>query len=159
VEDDGSGDGGGVTLDPDFDGDGRVQTPINNRPSIAYAVAVRDDGRILAAGSYMADEVRRYMAVIGYTSDGAIDPDFGSNGYGLIAFTQDAYAAAVAVNEDTGEVLAAGPADQQFGVIRFKADGDFDQDGFGGGDGRALADVSPGPDTATSMALLPDGKI
>ncbi len=157
VEDDGSG-GSGVELDPTFDGDGRVQTEINGKPAIAYAVAMRDDGRILAAGSYMADEVRRYMAVIGYQSNGALDFDFGSGGYGLVAFAQDAYAAAVAVNEDTGEVLAAGPANQQFGAIRFQADGEFDQDGFGGGDGRALADVSPGPDTATSMAIQPDGK-
>jgi uncharacterized delta-60 repeat protein len=38
------------SLDPTFDGDGKVTTPISNSTDIAYAVALQPDGKIVAAG-------------------------------------------------------------------------------------------------------------
>ena len=74
-------------LDRTFSGDGRVTTQFpGSRTDLANAVAVQQDGRIVAAGDSL-----NYGAVSRYLRDGSLDPSFGG-GDGLVRppqFRQD----------------------------------------------------------------------
>jgi len=66
------------SLDPAFDGNGKVVTPIG-----AYAaandVAIQPDARIVAAG-FQSDGSRQVIALVRYNSDGSRDASFDSDG-------------------------------------------------------------------------------
>lgn len=68
------------TLDPTFDGDGRVTTDSGgNQPDATLAVTLQPDGKIIVVGSSDAGGVRRF-AVIRYNTDGSLDTSFNETG-------------------------------------------------------------------------------
>jgi uncharacterized delta-60 repeat protein len=71
------------TLDKSFDGDGKKTIRIED-DSIAYAVAIQPDGKIIVAGSDynggIIASVNNDFAAVRLNSNGALDPTFGSLG-------------------------------------------------------------------------------
>jgi uncharacterized delta-60 repeat protein len=149
------------TLDATFGGDGKVVTNITRRPDLAADVAIQADGRILVVGRSGGGGGK--FGVVRYETDGSLDPSFGSDGIVATNFTPgDDIASAIALQAD-GRIVVAGTfregflADSRFAFTRYLSDGSldasFDQDG------KVTADFTAERDTASSVAIQPDGKI
>ena len=66
-------------LDLTFSGDGKVTTAIGTNNEEARSVAVQSDGKIVAAG-YTYNGTRYSIALVRYTTAGALDNTFGTGG-------------------------------------------------------------------------------
>lgn len=151
------------TLDPSFDGDGKVTTDFAGRSDGALAVAVQGDGKIVVAG--VATPVGTAdFAVVRYNTNGSLDPTFGVGGKVStdVAAGLDDVAFAVVVQGD-GKIVAVGyvitlPGHGDFALVRYNSDGTLDPT-FGVG-GTVTTDFANGSDdTAFAAALQQDGKI
>ena len=70
------------SLDPSFDGDGKVVTQIISRDNLNQ-IKVQSDGKILAAGStYNGSNTD--IALVRYNIDGSLDPGYGTGGKAVI---------------------------------------------------------------------------
>ena len=149
-----SGVGADGDLDPSFGHDGRVTTPFAGGSS-ARAVAVQEDGMLVAAG-VAGDE----FGLARYEVDGQLDPLFGIGGKVAtpIASAGGDEARALALQDD-GMIVAAGSADdrEMFAVVRYGTDGTPDP-GFGTG-GVVTADLTSGFDIVNGIGIQADGKI
>ena len=132
---------GAGSLDPTFDGDGRVTTDLGGLDA-ATAVVVQADGKIVAVGTSPAGNV-----LVRYESTGALDTTFEGDGIVLFAGPPPADVAA----QDDGKVVVAG----SWGVARFNADGTLDMS-FAG-DGIATKRAFAGD--FNGVAVQPDGKV
>jgi uncharacterized delta-60 repeat protein len=158
-------------LDPSFSEDGKVITRFTERSDEAQAVALQDDGKIVAAGT--ANNHR--FAVARYETDGTLDTTFGGDGMAtanLVSGQGFEVANDVAIQAD-GKIVAAGEAGAMsreissrsrriaepgsFAVVRFDDDGSLDT-AFGG-DGSVATSFSRRIDRARSVAIQSDGKI
>jgi len=72
----------------------------------ASAVAVRPDGRIVVAGTFLSKGVRR-IAFVGLQSNGIIDPTFGTDGIAVVASRSDLSLAGLTI-EPGGAIVFAG---------------------------------------------------
>jgi uncharacterized delta-60 repeat protein len=137
------------SLDPSFDGDGRVMT--------AFGVAIQADGKIVAAGRSYAGARPFDFALARYNPDGSLDPSFDGDGRVLTGFGGDESAFDVAIQAD-GKIVAAGAggANGNFLLARYLPDGGLDPS-FGG-DGRVATDFGRA-DSAFGLAIQADGKI
>lgn len=110
-------------LDPTFDGDGMVLTPIGEKGDTAYGVAIQDDGKIVAAGSAQIGSTHD-VAVVRYLNDGSLDTSFDGDGkltYATSLFNDGALD--VAVQKD-GKIVDCGFAtNDDFMVSRRESDG------------------------------------
>jgi uncharacterized delta-60 repeat protein len=114
--------------DPLFGVSGAVTTDFGD-VSVAFAVAVQPDGKIVAAGTTGRGEFTSgRFAVARYLPDGKLDSSFGSKGR-VVSDFGDRGIQAVALQPD-GKLLAAGPVDVnhrlQFGLVRYLMDGTLD---------------------------------
>jgi uncharacterized delta-60 repeat protein len=102
------------SLDPAFDGDGRVVTAFNTHFDAAQDVAIQPDGRIVAVGDAGSDFPRGYhdFALARYNPDGSLDLDFDGDGMVLTDFGAGAGALGVAIQAN-GRIVAAG---DRFGI-------------------------------------------
>jgi uncharacterized delta-60 repeat protein len=153
------------SLDPTFDGDGRVETAVTSH-SEANAVAMQRDGKIVAAGFAWISETKDF-ALARYNPDGSVDAAFGAGAGNVVTDfaggSDEANGVAVQVD---GKIVAAGcdggfcedHPDDNFAVARYLTDGSLDT-GFGGGDGKVTTDFGSGTDLANALALQRDGKI
>ncbi|NND07462.1 MAG: T9SS type A sorting domain-containing protein [Saprospiraceae bacterium] len=144
------------TLDGDFDADGKVTTDLGPNAAVCWALAIQQDGKIIAVGS-SGDE----FATVRYQPDGSLDNSFGSNGKVITTLEGQDYARCVALQQD-GKILIAGSVSADFGItidfglIRYNSDGSTDNSfSF---DGIVVTDLG-GIDRINSMELQPDGKI
>jgi uncharacterized delta-60 repeat protein len=145
------------SLDHSFSGDGRVLTSfpgdILNKSDQANAVAIEENGKIVAAGySYQRGGPVEKFAVARYNSNGSLDHTFSRDGRVVTGFggqgTDEGEAVAVQPN---GRIVAAGYSSQglfarssaDFAIARYKANGSLDRS-FSG-DGRVLTSF-PGAD-------------
>ena len=110
------------TLDPDFDGDGRVTLPGGGS---ACAVLVQPDRNIVVAGNAMGSGV---MTVTRLTPTGALDPTFGAGGTASIDFGSLADLAAGAALQPNGKIVVAGytQSSEDVAVARLNANGSPD---------------------------------
>lgn len=140
-------------LDPAFDGDGKSNTSIDTAASNARAVALRQDGYLILAGTTAGGSSTDFAVAIYY------------NGYlqrkTITKFGTDSanVATSVAVQADGGFV-AAGYTDygstRDFALVRYTADGSVDSL-FGSG-GR-VETVLPYWSEIHATVIQPDGKI
>jgi uncharacterized delta-60 repeat protein len=132
------------SLDPSFDGDGLVVTPIST--GVVFDLAVQSDGKLIAAG--WSNPGGFDIAMARYNPDGSLDGSFDGDGMVVASSFRPAstYAAQALVQRD-GKILTGGA-----GLARFNPDGSVDPS-FGEG-GRALTDVG----LVTPLLQL-DGKI
>ncbi|MBK8467291.1 MAG: VCBS repeat-containing protein [Chloracidobacterium sp.] len=158
------------TLDPSFNGTGKVTTPIGNGHDSALAVAVYPDGlgmggyKIVAAGH--SNNGSNYdFALVRYNDSGTLDASFGG-GIVTTGFIsgQDDFASSVAVQQvgpNSWKTLVAGysktGSKPNFALARYldsgALDNTFDTDGM------VTTQISAGYDVAKSVAIQPDGKI
>ncbi|MER6314999.1 calcium-binding protein [Streptomyces sp. NPDC001581] len=141
------------SLDPSFDGDGRVTTAFAEA-DVAGGVKVQTDGKIVAAGSSAFD-----FALARYHPDGTLDSGFDGDGKVTTDFgTGTLDGSSDLVLQPDGKIVAAGISRSDFAVARYHVNGTLDS-GFGTG-GKVTTDVYFGFfDTASAVALQPDGKI
>lgn len=150
-------------LDASFGSNGIVTTAFapSNWDSI-NALAIQQDGKIVAAGGYSAFALARYNA------DGSPDNDFGFRGaVRTSAGISQSAAYGVAIQSD-GKIVAGGWSDQsgsaggapygaRFTLIRYNRDGSLDPTFGSGGISRTL--VAGYTATIRAIAIQPDGKI
>jgi uncharacterized delta-60 repeat protein len=147
------------TLDPTFDGDGRVLTNVTtSRDEAAHAVAIQPDGEILVAGvaNVGTESAPRYrFALARYRADGSLDPSLDGDSIVITgAGPWNLIATAVALTPN-GRIVVAGEARERrpatihrcsiyrLALVRYLADGrpdpSFDGDGRVLGSDRAHA--------------------
>ena len=117
------------SLDFSFGAGGRVTTDFAGSRDLAFAVAVRTDGKIVAAGQSFVSSSSPFapnsdFALARYNSDGSLDPSFGTGGKATTEFAGLAdQAMSVAIQPD-GKAVAAGSANvngnSKFGLARYQ---------------------------------------
>ena len=142
------------TLDPTFDGDGRVTTAFGNPRNEGHAVAIQPDGKILVAGFQGNSSFDGDFALARYNNNGSLDSSFDTDGKVTAGFDY-ALAQDIAIQSD-GKIVVAGQGYDDLGaqsiiLARFNSSGSldtsFDTDGkviTGIGFGHALAIQSDG---------------
>lgn len=150
------------TLDPSWNGTGRVITPVGGFDDLASAMAVQPDGKVIVAGRCQTDDFPGFCAVR-YLANGTLDSSWNSGGAVITVFDADqsANAYAVALQVD-GKVLLAGQcnsvaAGYKFCALRYLSDGTLDT-GWNGS-GMVATTIGTGMSTASAMAVQPDGKV
>jgi uncharacterized delta-60 repeat protein len=95
------------TLDPTFDGSGKVVTDFGAFDE-AFAVAIQADGKIVTAGfSYAETPAPPNFAMARYDPDGSLDPTFDGDGRAVTDFGAFDEAFGIAIQAD-GKIVAAG---------------------------------------------------
>jgi uncharacterized delta-60 repeat protein len=160
------GAGGAVGAPGDLDtafggGDGIVTTAISTGDSLGRAVAVDSQGRMIVAGTRIANgsadfAVARYTAAgeldTSFSADGKLLTDFGSvidEGYGVAVDSQDRVVVAG---------VSVSGSDWDFAVARYTAAGELDTS-FGGGDGKLTTAIGPSADSGWGVAVDSAGRI
>jgi len=148
------------SLDATFGSGGKVSTSFTNGDDIGRTIVLQPDGKIILAGYINNGNLDFAMAR--YTSSGALDNSFSSDGilYTDFNFSVDK-CNAIALQPD-GKIIVAGESTGQgsieFAQIRYNSDGSIDS--TYGADGKVY--TSFGGTTSsriTSLILQTDGKI
>jgi uncharacterized delta-60 repeat protein len=141
-------DGGGV--DTTFGAAGKVVTDFGTNRDEAHAVAVQDDGKIVAAGWNAADFV-----LARYDADGSLDPTFGVGGKTTTDLGANDFIDDIAVTGD-GRIVAVGGG-RDFAVVRYRNDGSLDP--TFGVSGKVTTEWPPHRSSVAAVAIQNDGKI
>jgi uncharacterized delta-60 repeat protein len=139
------------SLDTSFAGDGTLTTPFFDDTSLAHAVAIQADGRIVAAGARVTSSDFDF-ALARYNPDGSLDTSFDGDGK---SNSFSAGASAVAIQAD-GRIVAAGTAVGDFVLARYNPYGGLDPS-FSD-DGRLTTDFGAN-DLGAGLAIQADGRI
>jgi uncharacterized delta-60 repeat protein len=145
------------SLDPVFDGDGRVTTDISGFADVATGIALQPNGFVVAAGRTGDGD----FAVVRYKRDGSLDASFDGDGkvttdFGGVELGDDV------VLQPDGKIIVSGwqEADDLGGgpwaLARYDADGSLDAT-FGSG-GKVLTDFGAAA-FAYAMSIQHDGRI
>ena len=142
------------SLDPTFDGDGKVLTDIVNggadRPS---DVAVQSDGKIVVVGSSFA--ATSAFTLVRYETNGALDSNFGAGGKVTTSFGSGfAHAEAVAIQSDQKIVVVGRYLDgaaSGFVIARYTTTGALDTN-FNT-TGYVMPDLGAGDEGAYDVAI------
>lgn len=116
------------SLDPNFGSGGKVTTSFFGNADVANAIALQDDGKILAAGFASRPTTMQDFALARYNSDGSLDSTFGSGGQVLTDFFRNSDTIQALALQTDGKVVAAGIAfkadfDSNFAIARYDGDG------------------------------------
>jgi uncharacterized delta-60 repeat protein len=161
--------------DESFGNDGSTCLFTDGSPPVAggFDALALEDGRILVTGpathAGTVPEVNLDMAVFRLLPHGALDTDFGTDGWRFIAFDQGGSffdSANAIIRDRTGRIVLAGFAESgaadDMAVARLFGDGTLDES-FGVG-GKALIRFDndgehDGVDRALALSILDDGRI
>src|SRR5215469_11604753 len=154
------------TLDVTFGSGGKVTTDFGGPYDGASSVAIRADGKILAAGTTVNSSSIADFALARYNPNGTLDTTFGKGGKVTTDFAGvSANAYSIAIQAD-GKVVVAGVANidggEDFALARYNLDGTPDLSfGTGGRVVTAFGTVAQGFSWAegSSVAIQADGKI
>ncbi len=149
------------TLDPTFDGDGRVITTLGTFDDAVYGIAMQRDQRIVVVGQTYQED-RYCIFVARYLLNGAPDASFGTNGVTITAIgAGDAKARAVTIQTD-GAIVVAGlsvlGAREVLTVARYN-DKTGDLDKTFNGTGIVQTPVGSGYSAAHAVTLDAEGRI
>jgi uncharacterized delta-60 repeat protein len=152
------------SLDPSFDGDGRLFLTVPGASFAAGAITLDGAGRLLVAGGAsrtVAGQTSGGFGVVRLVDDGAVDPAFGTAGLGLA--TSGGNAQSVMIDPAgrillTGSVATGGVLGAEAAVARLLPDGSVDTS-FGGGDGFATVGLGPRNDYGADAAVDAAGNI
>ena len=159
------------SLDGSFGNGGTVidQLGAGTSPaSVAYAVALQPDGKILVAGDATDSGGHNQLLVARLNGDGSLDGSFGNGGTvieSLGAAGNPASAAGAVALQPNGKILVAGEATDSSGRNQFlvaRLNGDGNLDGSFGTSGTVITQLGAGGNAASvayAVALQPDGKI
>lgn len=142
------------SIDTSFGSGGKVVTDLFNSGEQALDIAIQTDGRILIAG-YFDNGNDNGACVIRYTTEGDLDPSFGSNG--LVTYDQpgfDEKGSGIAIQPD-GKVIMVGSTTvngtSDVLLVRFETDGS--PDSTFGGNGTVVTDIEAMDDYGEKLAL------
>ncbi len=139
-----------------FDLDGKAITPNAVGLDTARAIAMQEDGKLVASGYTYIGSGNADFAVARFNPDGSLDGSFDTDGATAIDLgTTNDQATGLAVQED-GKIVAGGYNDQDFALVRLNPGGGPDSS-FGSG-GKVTTDFG-GYDAALDLALQDDGRI
>ncbi len=137
-------------LDPTFAGNGQTEISFGSGNSVASAVVIQSDGRIVVAGQTNNGAGVSAVALARLNTDGSQDLSFGVNG--KIITPGMANASGVAIQSD-GKILAAG-GNNGFQLARYNTNGSLDTS-FGS---NGIANAFPGA-LAQAVRIQSDGNI
>ena len=148
------------TLDPTFDGDGKIYATTTSSLFVCHALAIQADGKIIVAGSTAPSGVGADFALMRFNSDGSPDTSF--DGDGRVTTNISGYDTVTAlVIQTDGKIVAAGVTNasnnSNFALARYNPGGSLDTS-FDG-DGKVITDFFNTTDYAHAAAIQPDGKI
>ena len=150
------------TLDPSFAQGGILVVPIGVEGDRAFAVAIQDDGKIVAAGESQTgvNTTGQDFALVRVLPDGTLDAGFGNGGKVVTPIKSAGgrdvvYALALPVVNGEQRILAVG-GEGDFLAARYTAGGALDA-GFGNG-GKVHGLFGSTIGGARGVALLPDGR-
>jgi uncharacterized delta-60 repeat protein len=152
------------TLDPTFNGTGKVLTDFGGPGSgeAVVAVAIQSDGKIVAAGNSSGRSWD--FALARYNPDGTLDPTFNGTGKVLTDFSGSGsydFAHALAIQPD-GKIVVAGESEptgqgySDFALARYTSRGRLDR--RFGASGKVLTNFLFRA-SAHALAIQPDGRI
>ncbi|MEO6656190.1 MAG: carboxypeptidase regulatory-like domain-containing protein [Pyrinomonadaceae bacterium] len=150
------------TLDPSFDGDGKITTDFASRDEADALFIQPLDGKIVLTGETNNNTPNRTFAALArYNTDGSPDNSFGTGGK-VISHEGAAYSVLI---QPDGQLVTGGwgcaaatcTSNLDYTFARYNANGSLDAT-FGTG-GKATVAVSNGRDEARAIALQTDGKI
>jgi uncharacterized delta-60 repeat protein len=155
------------TLDASFDGDGKVTTDVTTGSEGAADVAIQQDGKIVVVGTASSGSESDF-ALLRYSPDGGLDPEFGDGGLVLTDFAAGIDLASSLVIQTDGKIVVGGAATEPvgeegpppisgFAVARYNPDGTLDTS-FGEG-GKVITEFSSGFDSASDLDLQADDRI
>lgn len=149
------------SLDQTFGNGGLVTTDLKEFEK-ANAVAIQPDGRIVVAGYISRSDWSNDFLVIRYNEDGTLDSSFGQDGVVTTDFfNTDDFAADMALTRN-GEIVVGGTISwnipkSDFGIARYKSNGDLDETfAFGGKVAVGLDNLD---ESLAAMVLNPKGEI
>jgi len=158
-------------LDPTFDGDGKLLSPLGTEDISGQTVLVQTDQKILVAGSVFVDGDWDFT-LLRYCTNGLLDdgincgsPGFGSGGRVITDFGGAFHDSVMdaALQPADGKIVVVGtsssyPQDPDMAVARYNPDGSLDSS-FDG-DGLVKIDFqSDSDERGYAVAVQPDGKI
>jgi uncharacterized delta-60 repeat protein len=94
-------------LDPSFGVEGIVTTTVGHGNDVVYSLALQDDGKIVAAGSYY-DGTDTAVGVTRYLANGQLDTNFGEDGRALQRIEWKYSAIYGIAMQSDGKIVAAG---------------------------------------------------
>ena len=158
-------------LDPTFSVDGKVTTDFFGGNDTATAVAIQQNGKILAAGTaFSGNTGGNDFALARYNRNGRLDRSFGENGKVTTHFPGSpspqfhiaAEASALVIQSDgkivaAGTALNAGTGARLFALLRYTRHGELDR-GFGVS-GMVSTDFGGVGAHANGLVLQPDRKL
>jgi uncharacterized delta-60 repeat protein len=115
------------SLDPTFNGSGKVVTPVGSSNSEARSVAIQGDGKIIVAGqSSDSTGTGSDFAVVRYNKNGSLDTTFNGTGKVITSIDLRDLVSAAAIQPD-GKIVVAGFADDgsdffDYVVVRYQGD-------------------------------------
>lgn len=142
------------SLDTSFGNGGTVVTYLNGS-AYAYAVALQNNGRIVATGYRQTSQSIYDFAMTRYNADGSLDTSFHGDGRFMTPLYYLYQAYAVAIQNDGRIVVAGRHGASGFALARIKTDGALDM--TFGIDGEVLTPINQG--TVNSISIQSDGKI
>lgn len=148
-------------LDPSF-GTGGIRIDSFNNGGRLGAVAIRDDGYIVACGVMIDAPSNETFLAARYTPSGMPDPSFGGDGFIVVDITPDDDVATDFILEPGGSMVMAGYCgsgnNTGGALVRLAADGSLDPSLDG--DGILITQFTTDPDAGTSIVRQPaDGKM
>ena len=148
-------------LDTSFSGTGKLVTQVAGGQSMAGAVVVQTDGKILVGGYGQVGTATNF-ALLRFLPGGSLDTSFGSFGRMTTDFGtgNSSYGNALALQPDGKIILAGRVMLGSLGAValaRYNTDGTLDPS-FGAG-GKLTTQVGIVYDYANSVAVMPNGKI
>ncbi len=148
------------SLNTSFDTDGIVTTSFGASHDYGFGVAIQSDGNIVVAG-YSDNGTDFDFAAARYSSNGALDASFNSDGKLTTAIGSVNDKAFGIVIQSDGKILLVGQSDNgsddDFALVRYNSDGSLDT-GFDG-DGKQTTSFGTNEDYAKNVAIQDDGKI
>jgi uncharacterized delta-60 repeat protein len=147
------------SLDTSFDGDGKLTTNFG-RQDYGLALARQTDGKIVVAG-YSFGSTAADFAVARYNSNGSLDTTFDGDGKVTTSFPGNVASGRAITIQPDGKIIVIGTAtlngNSDWALARYNSDGSLDPS-FGAA-GKVTTDLGSLEDSATTVALLPSGKL
>jgi len=136
-------------LDKTFSGNGKLTTNFG-ADDYCYGAALQADGKLVVAGQRY-DGSSYKIALARYNHNGSLDTTFAGNGKRVTPFGFS-WASDVLV-DGNGKIVIAGPAGNDFGVVRYNTNGSLDS--TFNGNGKVAVDFGK---TESAYAIVLDGK-
>src|SRR5207249_3193430 len=139
---------------------GVVMTAICIDSSVALALVLQRDGKLVAAGlSYYNNANDGVFALVRYNADGTLDPTFGTGGTVATDFgTPDDEASALVLQPD-GKLVDDGDDAAGFALVRHNPDGSLDPTFGTGGVVTTAIIQATNSSVSNGLVLQPDGKL